>query len=121
MTLDIPPAPEPLLKENAAQRGQVLPDYILSLTEAGLYAEASQEEDDWQTDEDRAEEVAIVQERMADRIAGDKGILLEHYRAEVLVKREARKHSLTPEARARVTPRPMRSASTASLPTTLMK
>lgn len=98
VTLDIPPALEPLLQENASLRGQALPDYILSLTEAGLYAEATQEED-WQTDEDRAEEVAIIQERMADRIAGDKGILLEDYRAGVMAKREARKRDQTSEAR----------------------
>ena len=100
VTLNIPSALEPLFQEKATQRGQALPDYILSLAEAGLYAETDQDEDDWQTDEDRAEEVAIVQERMADRIAGDKGILLEDYRAEVMAKREARKRSLTSEARA---------------------
>ncbi len=95
VTLEIPPALEPLLKENATQRGQALPDYILSLTEVGLYAEANQDEDERQTEEDRAEEAAIVQERMADRIAGDRGVLLEDYRAEVMAKRESRKRGLT--------------------------
>ncbi len=40
---------EPLLQENATLRGQALPDYILSLTDAGLYAEADLHKDDWQT------------------------------------------------------------------------
>ena len=100
VSLDIPPALEPLLQENATLRGQALPDYILSLAEAGLHAGIELYDDDWQTGEDREEEVAIVQERMADRVAGDKGILLEDYRAEVMAKREARKRGLTSEARA---------------------
>jgi len=100
VTLDIPASLEPLFQEKATQRGQALPDYILSLAEAGLYAEADLSEEDWQTEEDRAEEVVIVQERMADRIAGDKGISLEDYRVEVMAKREARRHGLTSEARA---------------------
>jgi hypothetical protein len=89
VTLNIPPDLETLLQEKATQQGQELPDYLLALAEADLYAS------DWQTDQDREEEIAIVQERMADRIAGEKGILLEDYRAQVLAKREPRKQEET--------------------------
>ena len=85
VTLDIPPDMETLLQEKATQQGQGLPDYLLSLAEADLY------EDDWQTDEDREEEIAIIHQGLADLHAGDKGMLLEDYRAEVMAKREARK------------------------------
>jgi len=98
VTLDIPPALEPLLQENATLRGQALPDYILSLTEAGLYAEANQDEDDWQTDEDREEEIAIIKQGLAYLHAGDKGMLLEDYRAEVMAEREARKQQQNAQA-----------------------
>lgn len=92
VTLDIPPDLEPLLQEKATQRGQALPDYLLSLAEADLY------DDDWQTDEDREEEIAIIQQGLADLRAGDKGMLLEDYRAEVMAKREARKQQQSLEA-----------------------
>lgn len=91
VTLDIPSSLEPLFQEKATQRGQALPDYILSLAEAGLYAEAGLNEDDWQTEENLEEEVAIITQGLADLHAGDKGMLLEDYRAEVMAKRAARK------------------------------
>jgi hypothetical protein len=88
VTLNIPPDMEALLEEKAAQSGQAVPDYLLTLAEVALY-------DDWLSEEDRKEEIAIIQQGLADRRAGDKGMLLEDYRAEVMAKREARKQEQT--------------------------
>lgn len=57
--------------------------YIISVRpiESGTRARA---------EEDHAEEAAIVRARQADRVAGDEGMFLEDYRAEVMAKREER-------------------------------
>ncbi len=90
VTLNIPSDMEPLLQEKAAQRGQAIPDYLLTLTEAALY-------EDWQSAEEREEEIAIIEQGLAELHAGDRGILLEDYRAEVMAKREARAYQQMPE------------------------
>ena len=84
VTLELPPDMEAELSERAAQRGQAITDYFLTLAEEDLYglAEMSAEE--------QQEVAAVLNERMQDRLAGDKGILLEAYWSEVTVKREAR-------------------------------
>ena len=89
VTLELPPDLEAKLSERAAQRGQAIQDYFLTLAEEDLYglAEMSVEEQE--------EVAAILQERIADRLAGDKGILFEDYKAGVLAKRKAR---ATPQA-----------------------
>ncbi|MDQ2800964.1 MAG: hypothetical protein M3Y13_15130 [Armatimonadota bacterium] len=84
VTLNIPSDMEPLLQQKAAQRGQTVPDYLLALTEAALY-------EDWQSAEDREEEIAIIEQGLAELHAGDRGMLLEDYRAEVMAKRAERK------------------------------
>ncbi len=90
VTLTIPPDMQPLLEEKAAQRGQAVPDYLLTLAEADIY-------EDWQSEEDREEEIAILKERVQDRLSGEKGISLEDYWAGVMAKRQARVNAPTPE------------------------
>ncbi len=90
VTLTIPADIQPLLEEKAAQRGQALPDYLLTLAEADIY-------ESWQSEEDREEEVAILKERIQDRLSGEKGILLEDYWAGVMAKRQARVNTPAPE------------------------
>ena len=84
VTLELPPDLEADLSKRAAQRGQALTDYFLTLAEEDLYeiAEMSAEEQE--------EVAALLHERIQSRLAGDKGILLEDYRADVLAKRKAR-------------------------------
>lgn len=80
VTLELPPGMEAVLSAKAALFGLTLPDYLLSVLEADT------DDDDSLT----AEEIASVQTALADTEAGDKGILLEDYWAEVMAKREAR-------------------------------
>lgn len=84
VTLELPPDLEADLSKRAAQRGQAITDYFLTLAEEDLYrvAEMSAEEQE--------EVAALLHERMQDRLVGDKGILLEDYHADVLAKRKAR-------------------------------
>lgn len=93
VTLNIPSDMEPLLQQKAAQSGQAVPDYLLTLAEAALY-------DDWQSEEDREAEIAVIKEGLAELHAGDRGMLLEDYRAEVMAKREARKQQQNTQAAA---------------------
>jgi len=93
VTLTIPPDMQPLLEEKAAQRGQALPDYLLTLAEADIY-------EGWQSEEDREEEIAILKERIQDRLSGEKGVLLEDYWAGVMAKRAARKQQQVAQATA---------------------
>ena len=90
VTLTIPPDMQPLLEERAARSGQAVPDYLLALTGAALY-------DEWQSEEDREEETAILEERIQDRLSGEKGILLEDYWSGVLAKRQDRANAPAPE------------------------
>ena len=80
VTLEIPAEIESVLSAKAELFGLALPEYIFSLCEAAA--------DDYYSLS--LEEISTVQERIADREAGDKGILLEDWRTEVLAKREAR-------------------------------
>ena len=70
VTLELSPDAEAGLRERAAKRGQSIAGYLLTLAE---------------------ETIAVIEEGLADLHAGDKGVLLEDYRAEVMAKREARK------------------------------
>ena len=90
VTLELPPDLEVELSERAAQRGQAIADYFLTLAEEDLYGlvEMSVKEQE--------EVAAVLHERMQDRLAGDKGILLEDYWVEVMAKREARAHQQAP-------------------------
>jgi len=90
VTLEIPPEMEAVLEEKAAQYGQALPDYLLTLAEADIY-------EGWQSEEDREEEIALLNERIQDRLSGEKGILLEDYWAGVMAKRQARVNEPTSE------------------------
>ena len=89
VTLELPPDLEAELSERAAQRGQAITDYFLTLAEEDLYGIAKM------SVEEQEEVAAVLHERMQDRLAGDKGILLEDYWAEVTAKREARAHQQT--------------------------
>ena len=84
VTLELPPDLEAELSERAALRGQAITDYFLTLAQADLYGEHDLSE------AEREEEVAIIQQGLAELHAGDKGMLLEDYRAEVMA--EYRRH-----------------------------
>ncbi len=91
VTLELPADLEADLSERAAQRGQAIQDYFLTLAEEDLYGMAEM------SAEEQEEIAAVLHERMQDRLAGDKGILLEDYWAEVMAKRKARPHQQTPK------------------------
>jgi len=91
VTLELPPDLEVELSVRAAERGQAVPDYLLTLAEADVYGEIEMSE------AEREEEIALLQERIQDRLSGDKGILLEDYWVGVLAKREARAHQPSPK------------------------
>ncbi len=84
VTLELPPDMEAELSERAAQRGQAITDYLLMLAEEDLHGEIRM------SVEEQEEVAAVLQERIQDRLAGDKGILFEDYKAEVMAKRKAR-------------------------------
>jgi len=75
VTLDIPPALEPLLQERAARRGQSVADYLLTLAEWADYADFALSE----------ETIAIIEEGVADFRAGDRGISMDEFQAEIMV------------------------------------
>lgn len=89
ITLELPPDLEAELSERAAQRGQVITDYFLTLAEEDIYGLAEM------SAEDQEEVTVVLRERMQDRQDGEKGILLEDYWAGVLAKREARLYPQT--------------------------
>ena len=94
ITLELPPEMEADLSERAAERGQAIQDYFLTLAEEDLYGlmEMSPEE--------QQEVSAILEERIADRLAGDKGILFEDYKVGILAKRKAETDQRTYESAA---------------------
>jgi hypothetical protein len=85
ITLEIPAEMELVLGAKAERFGLALPEYIFSLCEVAA-------DDDYSLS---LEEISIVQERITDREAGNKGILLEDWWAEVLAKRAARADQLS--------------------------
>ena len=104
VTLDLPPDLEAELSERAAQRGQAIQDYFLTLAEDDLYGltEMSLEE--------QAEVAVVLRERIADRLAGDRGIPFEDYKASILAKRKARADQQSYESVARATSKNMQFA-----------
>ena len=78
ITLELPPDLEADLSERAAQRGQAITDYFLTLAEEDLYGMAEM------SAEEQEEVAAILEEELAGVHSGDKGMLLEEYRAEVM-------------------------------------
>ncbi|MBV9848892.1 MAG: hypothetical protein JO250_04310 [Armatimonadetes bacterium] len=86
MTLTLSPETEARLLAVAAQRR--LPP------EAALAAVLAEAETDFN------EAVAAIQEGLADLDAGDRGMLLEEYRAQVHAEREARRQERVTEAAA---------------------
>ena len=78
VTLELPPDMEAELSERAAQRGQAITDYFLILAEADLSGEIEMSE------AEQKEVAAIIEQGLAELHAGDKGMLLEDYRAEVM-------------------------------------
>ena len=89
VTLELPPDMEADLSERAAERGQAIQDYFLTLAVDDLYifAEMSAEE--------QQEVVKVLQERQHDHASGEKSILLEDWWAGVSAKREARANQTT--------------------------
>jgi len=73
--LDVPPALEPLLQERAARRGQSVADYLLTLAEWDDFADFSLSE----------ETIAVIEEGVADFRAGDRGVSMEEFQAEMMV------------------------------------
>ena len=86
VTLELSPEAEADLRERAARRGQTVTDYLLTLARSEDPADAPW----WEDEADRADAIAIIRQGLADLHAGDKGMLLEDYRAQVLAEREAR-------------------------------
>ena len=73
VTSELPPDLENELSVRAAEHGQAVPGYLISLVEADVYGELEMSE------LKREEEVLLVQERQQDRLSGDRGVLLEDY------------------------------------------
>ncbi len=86
VTLEIPPDMEAQLCDRAAKRGQTVTDYLMTLAESEDYFYIY----DWEDEADHQEEIAIIEQRLADVEAGDKGIMLEEYSALVMAKRATR-------------------------------
>ncbi len=78
VTLELPPDMEAVLTAKAELFGLALPDYLFSVLEADTDDEYSL----------TVEEIASVQEGLAELHAGDKGILLEDFHAEMMTKME---------------------------------
>lgn len=78
VTLELPPDLEAELSERAAQRGQAITDYFLTLAEEDLYSMTEM------SAEEQEEVAAILEEEIAGVHSGDQGMLLEDYRAEVM-------------------------------------
>lgn len=74
VTLELPPEMEVQLSERAAIFGQALPDYLLTLAEADIQGGYELSE----------EEITIINEGLAELHAGDKGISLEEFHAEMM-------------------------------------
>jgi hypothetical protein len=87
VTLELPPDMEAALSAKAELYDLTLSDYLFSLLEADMDEGYSM----------TVEEIAIVKERLAEVEAGDKGILLEDYWAEVMAKREVRSGQQAPQ------------------------
>ncbi len=81
VTLEIPPEMEVVLTAKAELFGLALPDYLFSLLETNVDDEYSL----------TVEEIASVQEGLAELHAGDKGMLLEDFRTEMTKKMERTK------------------------------
>ena len=73
VTLEIPSAIEAVLDAKAKLFGLALPDYLVSVLEANVDEEYSIS----------VEEIASVQQALAEGDGGDKGMLLEEFRAEM--------------------------------------
>ena len=80
ITLEIPAEMEVQLCDRAARRGQTVTDYLMSLAESEDYFTIY----DWEDEADHQEAIAIIEQGLAELHAGDKGMLLEDYRAEVM-------------------------------------
>lgn len=88
VTLTISPEMEAVLSAKAELFGLSLPGYLFSLLQTDI-------DDHYSLS---VEEIASVQQGLAELQAGDKGMLLEDYRAEAMAKREARRQQQTAEA-----------------------
>lgn len=88
LTLEIPPEIEGRLQERAIQNGQAVADYLLTLVEADVLEEIESAEPTDQADFEEA--AAAIREALADFDAGDRGMLLEDYRAQVRGKQQVR-------------------------------
>lgn len=74
VTLELSPDVEADLRERAEKRGQSVADYLLTLAESEDYADLSLSE----------EEIAVVEEGLADLHVGDKGISMEEFHREMM-------------------------------------
>ena len=74
LTLELSPDAEADLRERAEKRGQSVADYLLTLAEWQDYEDSSLSE----------ETIAVIEEGLADLHAGDKGISMEEFQAEML-------------------------------------
>jgi len=74
VTLKLSPEAEADLRARAEKRGQSVADYLLTLDEWQDYADLSLSE----------ETIAVIEEGLADLHAGDRGLSMEEFRAEMM-------------------------------------
>ncbi len=75
LTLELSPDAEADLRERAEKRGQSVADYLLALAEWADYADFSLSE----------ETIAVIEEGIAEFRAGDRGISMEEFQADMMV------------------------------------
>lgn len=86
VTLEIPAEMEAQLCERAAKRGQTVTDYLMTLAESEDYFSIYE----WESEADHQEAIAVIEQELEDFHAdGDRGMLLEDYRAEVMAEHTA--------------------------------
>ena len=99
ITLEVPPEMEAQLCERAAKRGQTVTDYMMTLAESEDYFSIYE----WESEADHQEAIAVIEQELEDLHAGgDKGMLLEDYRAEVMAEYHAQAVSQSTGAKERV-------------------
>ena len=87
VTLEIPPELEAQLCDRTTRRGQSVSDFLMTLAESEEYYYLHE----WEDEAERQEITAVIEQRLADVEAGDKGILLEDFHSEMLTRIEERK------------------------------
>ena len=91
VTLEIPPEMEAQLCDRATRRGQSVTDFLMTLAESEDYYYIY----DWEDEAEHQEVIAVIEQRLADVEAGEKGELLEDFHEDMLARIEERKQKAT--------------------------